>query len=807
MAAAVLPLLACSSGPADGALKVVVKFGAASATKCVIVQVRSGGTKVSTAALNRKTKPELVVGVKKSVELSGTVQLQAMGYSAEGCTEGAQVESSAVESADLDALGVTTVVLRLDPSDPGDGGMDVDQDSDTYKKSVDCDDTNPAINPGVAEKCSNGLDDNCDLALDCADPKCGGASCNDNDACSAIDVCMNGVCVGTQVMACTSTNPCELSPGLCSAGACQFAVNVGAVCPTGFCRADKTCALGEVNCANGVDDDNDGGADCADSACADQACDAGVLLCHSGATCQAGQCAPLASSVKTCTAPAGGCFTGGACQADAGCVFTQLDAGATCPGGSCRADAGCGPVEAGALCANGLDDDGDGLTDCSDPSCNASACDDGMSCTKGTVCVGLACGGGMGQVCPAAPACSVTSMCLADGGCVFAAGPAGVACGDGGTCTPSGACAFDAGVSDAGGFPYVPSNFNPAAIPAVQIMGDVRFTNCTAVFDATTGLWPQTCLQFVPLPFSVTQPGGEQVWVLAMRSLTIDANAALRLQGNRPVILAIYGGADFSGPVSARSTQSGAGSGLGAGGNWSGCAAAGLLGTNGGLRSGFGAGGGGAAFATDGGNSVTSMTAVGGVGGVGKADSLVPLHGGCKGGTGGGATAAAGGAGGGAVQVSVSGTLKVSSWISASGGGGREGGTNTGGGGAGSGGAVFLEASAIDLAATARLTCNGGGGAEGGGANDPGANGVDGSANSATPAPGGPFMTLNNTNGGNGGNGAAGAIAAEPGELNNNSSGGGGGGLGHIRLRAINACVTTGAVLSGIVSRSPNCPP
>lgn len=805
MAAAVLPLLACSSGPADGALKVVVKFGSASAAKCVVVQARSGATKVSTSALNRKGKTELVVGVKKSIELGGTVQLQAMGYSAEGCTTGTQVESSPVESADLEALGVTTVVLRLEPSDPGDGGMDVDADGDTYKKSVDCDDTNPNINPGVPEKCANTIDDDCDGMPDCADSMCGGATCNDNDSCSEIDVCMNGVCVGTQVKSCTTTNPCELSPGLCSAGACQFTANVGAACPTGFCRADKSCAVGEVNCANGVDDDNDGGVDCADTACADQACDAGVLLCHSSATCQAGQCVALASSVKACVPPGGGCVTGGACQADAGCVFTQLDAGAVCPGGSCRADAGCGPAEAAALCANGLDDDDDGLIDCADPSCNASACDDGMSCTKGTVCTALACGGGMGQICPAAPVCTVTSMCLADGGCVFAAGPAGVACGDGGTCTAGGACAFDAGVTDAGGFPYVPSNFDPAVVTGIA--GDVRFTNCTAVFDSSTGLWPNTCLQFVPIPFSVTQPGGEQIWVLPMKSLTIDANARLRLQGTRPVVLAIYGGADLSGAIDARSTQAGIGSGLGAGGNWAGCADAGMAGTNGGSRAGFGAGGGGAAFASDGGSSVTSQTAVGGTGGVGRAGSLVPLHGGCRGGSGGGLVAAVGGAGGGAVQVSVSGTLKVSSWISTSGGGGREGNTNTGGGGAGSGGAVFLEASVIDLASTARLICNGGGGAEGGGQNDPGANGQDGAANSAIPALGGPGFTFNNTNGGNGGDGAAGSVAAEAGELNNNSSGGGGGGLGHIRLRAINSCITGGAVLSGVVNRTANCPP
>ena len=45
----------------------------------------------------------------------------------------------------------------------------VDADGDSYDASVDCDDNDPAVNPGATETC-NGIDDNCDNLIDDADP-------------------------------------------------------------------------------------------------------------------------------------------------------------------------------------------------------------------------------------------------------------------------------------------------------------------------------------------------------------------------------------------------------------------------------------------------------------------------------------------------------------------------------------------------------------------------------------------------------------------------------------------------------------
>ena len=54
------------------------------------------------------------------------------------------------------------------PDDTGanaDGGSEDDADSDGYDASVDCDDTNPLINPGAIEECDE-IDNNCDGSVD-----------------------------------------------------------------------------------------------------------------------------------------------------------------------------------------------------------------------------------------------------------------------------------------------------------------------------------------------------------------------------------------------------------------------------------------------------------------------------------------------------------------------------------------------------------------------------------------------------------------------------------------------------------------
>jgi len=69
----------------------------------------------------------------------------------------------------------------VDLLDPDCGAPPIDADGDGFFSDVDCDDTNPLVNPGAAEVCDDLMDNDCDGLTDAADPDCAAPVDEDGD--------------------------------------------------------------------------------------------------------------------------------------------------------------------------------------------------------------------------------------------------------------------------------------------------------------------------------------------------------------------------------------------------------------------------------------------------------------------------------------------------------------------------------------------------------------------------------------------------------------------------------------------------
>ena len=615
-------------------------------------------------------------------------------------------------------------------------------------------------------------------------------------------------------------------------GSACIGADAGAPCPSGVCRSDQACvaAGGEIDCTNGVDDDGDGKADCADPDCFDVACTSSANLCMVGTKCLAdGGCA--SATFKACDMPPAFCLGApGTCSAPTGVCSYAPDAGIGCDDGNqctnpdhCLLDAGCGgdPIvcntpPGACYSTNGSCDLDAG---CIYPVRADGGCDDGNLCTFNDRCSADAgCAGTTYSCSGSGTQCSFPGSCLGDGGCSIGPAKTGQLC-DGGTgvCNASAVCL---------GFPYVPSNFKPSQIAPTLVLPDGGLPgsinlSCNAWFNSTDGGMSWCNGEPLPSVTPITQNDGTTLaTVLGMTGLTVSGS--LQVFGTRPVILAVWGDVNITstGTVSARSAL-GEDAGAGAAGAAS-CGA-----QNGGVGSNtVGAGGGGGSYTTAGGNG-GDLTGTGGAnGGNGGASNgnatIIPLRGGCSGGNGGRANDAnsdgsAGGLGGGAVQISAAGTLTVNGTVTASGAGGQgglqdqvggEGGN--GGGGGGSGGAVLLEGDDTNIPSGAKLTASGGGGGEGGHMDTNGAAGVNG-GNGPTTASGGGTAGVSGNCGGDGtaggfNNTAPTAAANITYATQACGAGGGGGAAGKIRVNGHASCTVTAGVQSPTPSFGAPCP-
>jgi len=302
-------------------------------------------------------------------------------------------------------------------------------------------------------------------------------------------------------------------------------------------------------------------------------------------------------------------------------------------------------------------------------------------------------------------------------------------------------------------------------------------------------------------PTSSDLADARAIWVV---DFEVGADATLRLEGSRPLLVAASGGISVAGTIDASSHYGGGDYQRGAGADPAACPASppepgetcSNHGGSGGGGGGFGAAGG---QGGEGGNghSCSGDGIPGGLGGEALPAAPSVLRGGCGGRDGGASTEGAGqgpgGPGGGAVHLTARGSLTVSGTVHAGGAGGR--GANddrSGGGGGGSGGMIGLEAADLRIQDTAFVVANGGGG--GGGVDHGVAEpGEDGRADGAV-APGGAHEASGTDGGAGGWRDAPNGVSADPAER---GGGGGGGGVGFILLHSPGTPrIDTGATLS-----------
>ena len=250
-----------------------------------------------------------------------------------------------------------------------------------------------------SEDCTDGADNDYDGFTDCEDPDCSG-SCV--DACDGIDNDANGtVDDGFEdsdgdgqadcVDACPDDNQRWDDPGQCGCGYEESDTDQDG---TADCNDSETCDDGE-------DNDGDGAIDCMDTDCACGSVPLGSP-CDSDLDCGEGMCLLEAEHgfpsgyCSTPCSPTDGCLSQGRCE-NLGpghyCLLSCADddecrLGTSCQsatGGlacraACRSDehcastGGCNRLDglctvATELCTDGIDNDGNRLTDCLDPTC------------------------------------------------------------------------------------------------------------------------------------------------------------------------------------------------------------------------------------------------------------------------------------------------------------------------------------------------------------------------------------------------------------------------------------------------------
>jgi hypothetical protein len=307
----------------------------------------------------------------------------------------------------------------------------------------------------------------CDPATGaCSDPLAvDGTECDDGDACTRLDRCVAGVCIGTDAVVCAALDQCHAA-GVCdpATGACSDpAVADGTACDDGDgCTQIDTCEEGlclgssAVVCA-ALDECHEAGVcdpatgSCSDPIAADgTSCDDGDG-CTQTDTCQAGVC--VGGDAVVC-APLDQCHTAGTCDPATGaCSDPPAIDGTSCDdGNACTQTDAC----AGGVCVGADPIVCDSVDQClmigvCDPATghcsmvmvgDGAACEDGNGCTRNDTCQGGLCVPGAPVVCQPLDQCHAAGACdPGTGACTNPLLENGTACDDGDACTQADVCA------------------------------------------------------------------------------------------------------------------------------------------------------------------------------------------------------------------------------------------------------------------------------------------------------------------------------------------------------------------------------
>jgi hypothetical protein len=226
----------------------------------------------------------------------------------------------------------------------------------------------------VEAQCFDGVDDDLNGKTDCEDPACDGRNCG-------------AACVCDQL---------RRAEDLCSDGSdndddvlvdCADPDCVGKACAAG-CACTADAGLSEIDCTDGTDNDLDNKVDCLDPDCVGRFCTPPQIFfsCTAQQACKCNGGVQIAEVGPTLCADA----------VDNDCNGITDCGEVTCDGQPCSADGGVGcscaqRAKKETDCGNLADDDGDGQVDCADSDCGV-----GVSCTKT--------GGGSGS-CTASKTC------------------------------------------------------------------------------------------------------------------------------------------------------------------------------------------------------------------------------------------------------------------------------------------------------------------------------------------------------------------------------------------------------------------